>query len=110
MASGNGKRKRDGAVILHFGMPRPRALELIRKLTAEDQYMLVPKAKMNLEEREFSMAQVMKILEEGEINEGPWRDECGDWRCRVRKRCAGSLIRIVVAIHDESFLYVISVH
>ena len=113
MASGNGKHKRDGAVILPFGprqMPRPLALALIQRLAAADQFILVPKAKMNMADREISDTQVMLVLKEGEMNEGPWKDECGNWRCRLRKRCAGQLIRVIVAIQDESFLYVISVH
>lgn len=113
MASGKGKRKRDGAVILPFSprqMPRPIALALIRRLFAADQYILVPKAKMNMTDREISASQVMAVLGEGEINEGPWKDECGNWRCRLKKRYAGKLIKVVVAIQDENFLYVISVH
>ena len=110
MASGNGKRKRDGAVILPFGMPKARAQQLIRELVAAGEFVLVPKAKTNLRDRQFTMRQVLAALKEGEINEGPWKDECHDWRCRLRKRCAGRLIRVVAAIHDETFVYVISVH
>lgn len=113
MASGKGKRKRDGAVILPFGprqLPRPTALAMIQRLFAEDQYVVVPKAIENVSDREFSMTQVMTVLEKGEINEGPWKDEHGNWRCRMKKRCAGRLVRVVVAIEDERFLHVISVH
>jgi hypothetical protein len=83
------------------------ALELIRKLVAEGRFVLEPKAKMNLRDRDFTDRQV---LIEGSITQGPTRDECNDWRCRLRKRAAGRLVRVVVAIHDMNFLYVISVH
>ena len=98
------------ASVIPFGMPRPVALELIRTLVAADEFALEPKAKMNIRQRDFTMRQVLLTLKEGQINQGPKRDECNDWRCRLTKRCAGSIVHVVVAIHDESFVYVISVH
>jgi hypothetical protein len=56
------------------------------------------------------MRQVIETIKEGAINQGPRLDECGDWRCRVKRRVAGRLVRVVVAIHDMSWLYLVSVH
>jgi len=91
-------------------MPKPVALQLIRTLVAAGEFVLEPKAKMNMRERCFGMRQVLVTLKEGQINQGPTRDECNDWRCRLTKRCAGRIVHVVAAIHDESCVYVISVH
>jgi hypothetical protein len=110
VASGKGKRKRDGAVILPFGLPRPLALVQIRELVAADKYIVVNHAREGMAERDITMAQVMRALEGGQIDEGPSKDEHGEWRCRLRKRVAGRLVRVVVAFQPGNFLYVISVH
>jgi hypothetical protein len=96
--------------VIPFGMPKPVALQLIRTLVAADEFVLEPKAKMNIRERGFTLRQVLTTLKEGQINQGPIRDECNDWRCRITKRCAGRIVHVVVAIHDECCVYVISVH
>lgn len=97
-------------IIVPFGLPRPVALELIRELVRRGAFALEPKAKMNLRQRGFSMRQILATLEEGCINQGPKLDECNDWRCRLRKRHAGRIVHVVVAIHAMSYVYVISVH
>jgi len=97
-------------VVVPFGLSRSVAQELIRKLRAEGAFSLEPKARMNVSERKFTMRQVLTTLAEGTINQGPTRDECNDWRCRLKKRVAGRLVHVVIAIHDMRFLYVISVH
>lgn len=97
-------------MVVPFGLPQPVALELIRKLVADGNFVLEPKARMNIRDRNFTMRQVLTALQEGSITQGPRRDECNDWRCRLRKRAAGRLVHVVVAIHDMSYLYVISVH
>lgn len=57
-------------------------------------------------ERDISMRQVIQTLSEGSINQGPTLDEFGDWRCRVKKRVAGRLVRVVVAIQSGELLIV----
>src|SRR6185437_11607997 len=61
--------------IVPFGFPRPMALELIRTLVGKDMFTLEPKAKMNIRERDFTMRQVLETLKEGQINQGPSKDE-----------------------------------
>jgi hypothetical protein len=97
-------------VVVPFGLPRPVALELIRKLFADGAFAMAPKARANVLDRNFTMRQVLTTLAEGSINQGPTRDECNDWRCRLKKRVAGRLVHVVIAIHDMSYLNVISVH
>jgi hypothetical protein len=98
------------AVIIPFGLSRPAAEQLIHNLAVAGRFTLEPHAKEDVLGRDFTMRQVMTTLYEGHVNQGPTLDECNCWRCRVRKRVAGRLVRVVVAIHDMSFLYVISVH
>ena len=98
------------AEIVPFRLSRPVAEEIIHRLAAEGQFAIEPACKEKMAQRDYSMRQVLVTLKEGHINQGPRRDDCGDWRCRVKKRVAGRLVRVVVAIHAQNFLYVISVH
>lgn len=96
--------------VVPFGLPRPVAEELIHRLAKQDAYALEPACIEKMNYRGFDSRLVMETLTTGAINQGPKRDECGDWRVRMKKRVAGRLVRVVVAIHDMRFLYVISVH
>jgi hypothetical protein len=53
---------------------------------------------------------VLETIKEGSVNQGPRLDECGEWRCRVKRRVAGRLVHVVVAIHDMRFLYLVSIY
>jgi hypothetical protein len=98
------------AEIVPFGPSRPQMEELIHRLVREGKYALEPELRRKMHERDFSMRQVLETMGEGSINQGPRLDECNDWRCRLKKRVAGKLVRVVVAVHDMSFVYAISVH
>ncbi len=98
------------AEILPFGLPRPVAQELIRTLWAKGEAVIEPKFKQTMAARDIPMSLVHRVLAEGSINQGPWKDECGDWRCRVKKRVAGKLVRVVVAIHEERILYLVTTY
>jgi hypothetical protein len=102
-------RRMEAKVVL-FGLCRPAAEELIHRLATEGRFVLEPACKEKLLYRGFSVKQVNVAMECGHINQGPTRDECGDYRCRIRKRVAGRLVRVVVAIHNMNFLYIISVY
>jgi len=98
------------AQVVAFGLPRPHAEQLIHKLSSNGRFAVEPCCKTKMVDRGFSMRQVLDTMKEGTINQGPKRDEYGDWRCRIRKRHAGRLVRVIVAIHNMDFLFVISVH
>lgn len=98
------------AEVIPLILPRPVAQALINRLAIEGQFIVEPVCKVKIRERDFTMRQVLEAMKAGSINQGPQRDECGDWRCRIRKRVAGRLVRVVVGIHDMRILYVISVH
>jgi hypothetical protein len=100
------------AEILPFGFPRPVAQERIRILWAKGQYVIEPKFSQALADRDrgITMPLVSRVMAEGSINQGPSKDDYGDWRCRVRKRVAGKLVRVVVAIHEERILYLVTTY
>jgi hypothetical protein len=100
----------DRTNVIPLGLSRPHAEELIHRLAREGQYVIEPVCKAKIIDRKFTARQVMTTIEEGHINQGPARDECGDWRCRMRKRVAGRDVRVVLAINSMNFLYLISVH
>ena len=61
--------------------------------------------------RGFDMRQVLETIKEGVVNQGPRLDEYSEWRCRIKRRVAGQLVRVVVAISsDLTFMTLISVH
>ena len=108
------------AEIVSFGLPRPVAEETIHRLARENCFGMdgadpesdEPCAfELKMLERGFDMRQVLETIKEGAINQGPTRDEYGEWRCRMRRRAAGRLVRVVVAISSGlTFLTLISVH
>lgn len=91
-------------------LSRPQAEALIHRLAEEGKFVIEPVFKVKARERDFSMKQVLETMKKGSVNQGPEVDECGDIRCRIKKRFAGSLVRVVVGIHDLRLLYLISVH
>jgi len=50
------------------------------------------------------MRQVLMTLREGRVVSDPVRDEFGDWRCTVKKRCAGQRVTVIVAIQGRERL------
>lgn len=96
--------------IVPLTLPRPLAEETIHRLARDGEFVIEPACKAKLRERNFTMRQLLTTMKEGAVNQGPVRDDCGDWRCRIKKRVAGRLVRVIVAIHEMRLLYVISVH
>jgi hypothetical protein len=96
--------------IVTIGLPRPVAEEMIHRLASEGRFYWDLDFKQKLDVREFTMRQVIEALKSGAINQGPIKDEYGDWRCRIKRRVAGRLVRVVAAINEESFLILISVY
>ena len=96
--------------VVQLGLPRPFAQETIHRLAAAGEFVIEPVCKVKMRERDFTMRQLLTAMKGGNVNQGPELDEYGDWRCRIRKRVAGRLVRVIVAIHEMRILYVISVH
>jgi hypothetical protein len=49
---------------------------------------------------------VLTAVKEGHITEGPRLDEYGAWRCKLKKRVAGKLIRVAVALEADGLLII----
>ena len=96
--------------VVAFGFPRPVAQELIHRLAAQGRFALEPLSREQMAASDLSMRQVMDTMKCGTVKQGPKQDQCGDWRCQLRKRHAGRLVRVIVAIHNMDFLFVISVY
>jgi hypothetical protein len=79
-------------------------------LSRADRFTVEPHAIEGMLLRDISDRQMLATMLGGHVNQGPMLDACHDWRCRIKKRVVGRLVRVVVAIHDMSWLYVISVH
>ena len=89
------------------GLTRPDAEALIHELAKESRNLAMeaPHFRERMRERGITMRQVLETLPEGRVDSEPTKDQYGDWRCVVKKRCAGRRVRVVVAIHDRSLLY-----
>ena len=102
---------------------RPEAEDAIYRLAKESKFgmggpvfdaddgELITDFELKMLEREFTMRQVLETIKEGAVNQGPARDEYGEWRCRVKRRVAGHLVRVVLAVSsDLTFMTLVSVH
>ena len=89
------------------GLTRPEAEALIHRLAKESRNLAMeePHFRERMKERGITMRQVLETLREGRVDSDPAKDDYGDWRCVVKKRCAGRRVRVVVAIHDRNLLY-----
>ncbi len=96
--------------VVPMELPHIAAQELIRRLARDGKFVQEPVFVTKMRERDFTMRQVLDTLTGGTINQGPAKDEYGEWRCRIRRRVSGRLVRVVVGIHDLRLLYLISVH
>ena len=61
-------------------------------------------------DRDVSMRLVLDTLKGGSINQGPDRDETGEWRCRLKKRVAGRVVHVIVALSNHDHMYVVTVY
>lgn len=102
----------DNVVPFPTGLSRPEAESLIRKLASDSKNIGQPEIHFQAQmlDRDFSMRQVLQALREGSIVSDPLKDEYGDWRCVLKKRCAGRLVRLVVAIHERSQLILVTIY
>lgn len=91
---------------------RDFAQQAIRRLVSEGKFAVERHAReaMSDPERNVPMRLVLETLKGGTIDQGPHRDATGDWRCRMRRRCAGKYVRVVVALSDHDYMYVVTVY
>jgi hypothetical protein len=102
-------------------LSRPEAEAAIHRLARENKFLMadvvetddaiMSEFELKMLVRNFDMRQVLETIKQGVINQGPTLDQYSEWRCRVKRRVAGRLVRVVVALSsDLSFMTLISVH
>ena len=102
-------------------LSRPEAEAAIHRLAKENKFLMagvvetddaiISEFELKMLVRGFDMRQVLETIKEGIINQGPALDQYSEWRCRVKRRVSGRLVRVVVALSsDLSFMTLISVH
>lgn len=102
-------------------LSRPDAEAAIHRLAKENKFVMagvvetddavMSEFELKMLVRGFDMRQVLETIKEGVINQGPALDQYSEWRCRVKRRVAGRLVRVVVALSsDLSLMTLISVH
>lgn len=98
--------------VIPLVLTRELALKKIRHLAERGMFAIEPHARdaMNDPDRDVPMRLVEETLLSGSINQGPTRDEAGEWRCRLKKRHAGRLVHVVVALSGHDFMYVVTVY
>jgi hypothetical protein len=102
-------------------LSRPEAEATIHRLAEQNKFAMagvvetdeaiMSEFELKMLVRGFDMRQVLETIKAGVVNQGPRLDEFSEWRCRVKRRVAGRLVRVVVAISsDLTFMTLISVH
>jgi hypothetical protein len=84
---------------------KPPLLADIRAL-AEDSGNIVhlasPKAKAK--RRCITWPRIVSCIRKGAIQEGPFRNERGDWQVTLYRHAAGEELRVVIILKDEKIL------
>jgi|GEM_PF-4226173 len=93
-------------------LPRADAEALIHRLAGKPGAVIVelPHAQDRMLKRRISVADVFKVLREGKVDKGPVRDEWGDARYRISGRAWERTVRVVVALHEDSKVFVVTVY
>lgn len=83
-------------------MDAPRALARIRQLASDTGNIVQgPEAPSRMRKRRISWAEIVKVLQLGQITEGPFVDQKGCWRCRLERFAAGESVKVAVSICDD---------
>jgi len=92
---------------LHPKMSRPLALQRIRELAGDTENVVPgPEAPKRMKQRKITWAEIIKVLQNGQITEGPAMDPKGCWRCTVERFAAGEDLKVVVAICEGTLVVV----
>jgi hypothetical protein len=63
-------------------------------------------------ERNITLPQILSCLERGTIDESPYRDPRGDWRCSIKHYISGNIVTAAVAIkykNNGEYIVVVTV-
>ncbi|MDX2142231.1 MAG: DUF4258 domain-containing protein [Rhodospirillaceae bacterium] len=93
-------------------LSRTDAEALIHRLARKPGAVVLelPHAQSRMLARRISTADVFKVMREGRVDRGPVRDEWGDARYRVSGAAWERNVRVVVALHGEDKVFVVTVY
>ncbi len=60
--------------------------------------------RLRLEQRHVSMRQMLEVIRNGEVIDGPRLDKFGDWRIKLARKVAGRRVQVVVAVAETYFV------
>ncbi len=91
-------------VRLRIAPTRAKALEIIRESVVSTKLgWSYHGAFDKMYEADITAPQVLRVLSEAEIVDGPtWSEEHEDWVCILRKQVAGRSVSVVVGIDQET--------
>lgn len=91
---------------------RPAAERLIHRLARVPGAVVLelPHAQERMIGRGITSADVIKVLRGGCVDRGPIRDEWGDACYRIVGRAWERTIRVVVALHGDKQVFVVTVY
>jgi len=52
------------------------------------------------------MRQMLEVIQNGEVIDGPRLDKFGDWRIKLSRKVAGRRVQVVVAVMETYFVAV----
>lgn len=97
-------------LMMRGGLPRKLTAEecrnWVRELVAEGgRVTFRPHAFQRMEERDISNAQVMQVLQRGEVTEGPeYSTTYQNWKFRMEANTAGEHVSVVAAIEIQTLM------
>lgn len=101
------------ATITPIKMNDNEAREILRRCAANDSKIFICQhARDRMEERNITRTQILSCLERGTIDESPYRDPRGDWRCSIKHYISGNVVTAAVAIkykNNGEYIVVVTV-
>lgn len=88
----------------HTPTDKPPTLREIQALAANSGNIQLVEARKKAKRRGITRPQIESCLRKGTIEEGPFRNERGDWQVTLCRRAAGEELRVVVILKDGKIL------
>lgn len=89
----------------HTPTDKPPTLREIQALAANSGNIIqLVEARKKAKRRGITRPQIESCLRKGTIEEGPFRNERGDWQVTLCRRAAGEELRVVVILKDGKIL------
>ncbi len=83
------------------------SLEKVRRLAKSKHGIdLSDHARERMKERDVSQRQIMEVLQKGDKEKEPVKDEHGAWRLKLKRRVAGRTTQVIVAIYENKLIVI----